>query len=312
MGHILKINPVFKEMIWGGHKLKDVYGYNIPSDHTGECWAISAHKNGDCTISNSEYQGKNLSWLFNNHRELFGNIEGDQFPLLVKIIDAKNDLSVQVHPNDEYAKVHENSLGKTECWYVLQADEGTKMVMGHHASNKEEFIKAIENDDYDNLLNSFTINKGDFFYIPSGTLHAICSGSLIYEAQQSSDITYRVYDYHRKDKDGNERQLHVKQSIDVTNVPANINKNKLFVNTKLDHGTKTRYVESEFFIVDKYSLTIGENIIKNDKPFMMVSIIEGEGTIEDMPVKKGDHFVVCSDQKEVLFNGSMDVMITTL
>lgn len=103
-----------------------------------------------------------------------------------------------MHPDDVYAKEHENSLGKTECWFVLQADEETKMVMGHHAKTKDEFVKAIENDDYDNLLNSFKIKAGDFFYIPSGTLHAICSGSLIYEAQQSSDITYRVYDYHRK------------------------------------------------------------------------------------------------------------------
>ena len=108
MGHILRMNPVFKEMIWGGTKLKDIYGYEIPSDHTGECWAISAHKNGDCTIADGEYKGKTLSWLFENHRELFGNIEGDQFPLLVKIIDAKNDLSVQVHPDDAYAKEHEN------------------------------------------------------------------------------------------------------------------------------------------------------------------------------------------------------------
>lgn len=312
MGHILKVKPVFKEMIWGGHKLRDVYGYDIPSDNTGECWAISAHKNGDCEVENGEFAGKTLSWLFNNHRELFGNIEGDQFPLLVKIIDAKNDLSVQVHPNDEYAGIHENSLGKTECWYVLQADEGTKMVMGHHAKTHEEFVKAIENDDYDNLLNSFEINKGDFFYIPSGTLHAICSGSLIYEAQQSSDITYRVYDYHRKDKDGNERQLHVQQSIDVTTVPADITNNKLFVNSHLDHGTKTRFVDSEFFKVDRYLMKSGENIIKNDAPFQMVSIINGEGTIDDMEVKMGDHFIICSDKLETLFNGEMEVMITTL
>ena len=172
----------------------------------------------------------------------------------MKIIDAKDDLSVQVHPNDEYAKDHEDSLGKTECWYVLQADEGTKMVMGHHAKTKEEFVKAIEEDDYENLLNSFEIQEGDFFYIPSGTLHAICSGSLIYEAQQSSDITYRVYDYHRKDKDGNERQLHVQQSIDVTNVPAQISGNKSFDEILLENGTKVRYVESDFFKVDCYRI----------------------------------------------------------
>lgn len=311
MGHILKMKPVFKEMIWGGHKLKDVYGYEIPSDHTGECWAVSAHKNGDCTIENSEFAGKTLSWLFEHHRELFGNIEGEEFPLLVKIIDARDDLSVQVHPNDEYARVHENSLGKTECWYVLQADEGTKMVMGHHAKTKDEFIKAIEEDDYDNLLNSFAIEKGDFFYIPSGTLHAICSGSLIYEAQQSSDITYRVYDYHRKDQDGNERQLHVQQSIDVTNVPAQIDSSKSFSETQLENGTKVRYVESEFFKVDCYRLN-GKNTVENHVPFQMVSVIEGEGMIDGQSVKKGDHFLICSDQKETVFDGTMDVMIATL
>ena len=311
MGHILKMKPVFKEMIWGGHKLRDVYGYEIPSDHTGECWAISAHKNGDCTIENSEFAGRTLSWLFENHRELFGNIEGKEFPLLVKIIDARDDLSVQVHPDDEYAKVHEDSLGKTECWYVLQADEGTKMVMGHHAKTKEEFIKAIEEDDYDNLLNSFAIEKGDFFYIPSGTLHAICSGSLIYEAQQSSDITYRVYDYHRKDKDGQERQLHVQQSIDVTNVPAQIKSSKSFAESRLENGTKVRYVESEFFKVDCYKLN-GRNTVENDAPFQMVSVIEGEGMIGGQSVKKGDHFLICSDQKETVFEGTMDVMIAAL
>ena len=185
------------------------------------------------------------------------------------------------------------------------------MVMGHHAKTKDEFVKAIENDDYDNLLNSFKIKAGDFFYIPSGTLHAICSGSLIYEAQQSSDITYRVYDYHRKDADGNERQLHVQQSIDVTNVPADIDQNKEFPQTILENGTKTRYVDSEFFKVDRYQLN-GKNVIKNDEPFMMVSITEGTGIFEGNEVKKGDHFVICSDQKEVTFDGDMEVMIATL
>ena len=311
MGHVLKMKPAFKEMIWGGHKLRDVYSYDIPSDNTGECWAISAHKNGDCLIADGEFEGKSLSWLFDNHRELFGGIEGNQFPLLVKIIDAKNDLSVQVHPNDEYAGEHEHSLGKTECWYVLQADEGTNMVMGHHAKSKEEFVKAIEEDDYDNLLNKFQIKKGDFFYIPSGTLHAICSGSLIYEAQQSSDITYRVYDYHRKDKDGHERQLHVQQSIDVTNISADADQQKEFVSVPLENGTRTCMVESEFFKVYSYKMT-GKNTVANDAPFQMVSVIDGEGTLNGDAVKKGDHFVICSDQKETNFDGNMEVMITTL
>lgn len=311
MGHILKIKPVFKEMIWGGSKLKDIYGYEIPSDHTGECWAISAHKNGDCTIADGEFVGESLSSLFATHRELFGNMEGEQFPLLVKIIDAKNDLSVQVHPDDAYAKEHENSLGKTECWLVLQADEGTKMVMGHHAKTKEEFVKAIKEDDYDNLLNSFEVKEGDFFYIPSGTLHAICSGSLIYEAQQSSDITYRVYDYHRKDKDGKERQLHVKQSIDVTTVPASNSTEQNFKVETLEDATRTEYVKSEFFTVLKYEIN-GSICIPNDAPFQLVSVIDGEGKLEGKDAKKGDHFIICSDQAQTKVEGKLCLMIATL
>ncbi len=311
MGHILKMKPVFKEMIWGGKKLRDVYGYDIPSDHTGEAWTISAHKNGNCMIENTEYAGMTLAQLFDEHRELFGNIDGDQFPLLVKFIDANDNLSVQVHPDDAYAAKYENSLGKTECWYVLQADEGTQMVMGHHAKTKEEFVKAVEEDDYDHLLNTFKIKEGDFFYIPSGTLHAICSGSLIYEAQQSSDITYRVYDYHRKQKDGSERQLHVQQSIDVTKVPADIAQQNDFVSSDLENGSRTTLIESEFFTVDKYDLN-GKNTIINDKPFQMVSVIEGSGTLDTMEVKKGDNFVICSDQQETILDGTMQVMIASL
>lgn len=311
MGHILKMKPVFKEMIWGGKKLRDVYGYDIPSDHTGEAWTISAHKNGNCMIENTEYAGMTLAQLFDEHRELFGDIDGDQFPLLVKFIDANDNLSVQVHPDDAYAAKYENSLGKTECWYVLQADEGTQMVMGHHAKTKEEFVKAVEEDDYDHLLNTFKIKEGDFFYIPSGTLHAICSGSLIYEAQQSSDITYRVYDYHRKQKDGSERQLHVQQSIDVTKVPADIAQQNDFVSSDLENGSRTTLIESEFFTVDKYDLN-GKNTIINDKPFQMVSVIEGSGTLDTMEVKKGDNFVICSDKQETILDGTMQVMIASL
>ena len=310
MSHLLKIQPVFKEVVWGGHKLKDIYGYDIPSDSTGEAWAISAHKNGDCTILNTEYNGTTLRTLYNEHRELFGNLKDDEFPLLVKFIDANGDLSVQVHPNDEYAGKHENSLGKTECWYVLQADDNTSMVMGHHAKTKEEFVKAIETDDYDNLLNKFNIHEGDFFYIPSGTLHAICSGSLIYEAQQSSDITYRVYDYHRKDKDGNERQLHVQQSIDVTNVPANASSTNV-KEVKLENGMKKEFVRSEFFKLDGYFLN-GKEVIKNNSPFLMISIIKGSGKLNDEEVKLGDHFVACSDVNEITLDGDMQVMVCYL
>ena len=307
------LQPAGKDYLWGGDRLHTLFGKQLPLHPLAETWECSTHPDGCSIVASGIDKGKTLTEVLQQHPEFLGakTSTTSDLPVLVKLIDAAKDLSVQVHPDDAYAKEHENSLGKTECWFVLQADEGTKMVMGHHAKTKEEFIKAIENDDYEHLLNSFKIKEGDFFYIPSGTLHAICSGSLIYEAQQSSDITYRVYDYHRKDADGNERQLHVKQSIDVTNVPANIDQNKEFLQTTLENGIKTRYVDSEFFKVDRYELT-GKNVIQNDNPFMMVSITEGSGTLEENKVKKGDHFVVCSDQKEVDFDGTMTVMICTL
>ena len=311
MGHLLKMKPVFKEMIWGGTRLKEEYGYAIPSDHTGECWAISAHPNGDGMIVSGEFAGQTLSQVFNEHKELFGNIKDEQFPLLVKIIDASRDLSVQVHPDDTYAKIHENSLGKTESWYVLGVKENTQMVMGHFAKSKEELIERIENNEYDQLLNRFPIKKGDFFYIPSGTIHAICAGSLIYEAQQSSDITYRVYDYNRKDANGNLRQLHVKQSIDVIQVPYDSSKQSQPQVIKNVNYDEIIYAKSKFFTVKKWNVK-SSTTITHQEPFSLVSIIEGQGTMNEYAVKKGDHFVVCSDVNELKLDGQMEIMVTTL
>lgn len=311
MGHILFMEPVFKEMIWGGHRLKDVYNYPIPSDSTGECWAISAHKNGDCTILNGEYTGKKLSALYHQHRELFGNIDSSEFPLLIKIIDASLDLSVQVHPDDDYAAEHEHSLGKTECWYVLDAKPHTQMVMGHRAQTKEELIKCIENDEYERLLNKFEIKPGDFYYIPSGTIHAICSGSLIYEAQQSSDITYRVYDYHRKDKAGNERQLHVQQSIDVISVPYQETSQNDRGKEITDTYIRTHLIKAPYFSVSKLDI-LKKTRLTHNQLFSLFSVIEGEGAVNDTPIKKGQHFIVCHDVKMLDFDGQLTLMMTTL
>ncbi len=311
MGHILFVEPVFKEMIWGGSRLKDVYNYPIPSDKTGECWAISAHQNGDCEIANSEYKGMKLSELYAKERHLFGNIQAEKFPLLIKIIDANQDLSVQVHPDNEYAREHEHSLGKTECWYVLDTKEHTQMVMGHHAKTKEELIKCIEHDEYDLLLNKFEIKQGDFYYIPSGTIHAICSGSFIYEAQQSSDITYRVYDYHRKDKDGNERELHVKQSIDVTTVPYEATSQDNINKEVYETYSRTQYIKAPYFTVSKLDIT-NKTILSHTEPFSLISVIDGEGSVNGNPLVKGQHFIVCHDVDTLEFDGQLSLMMTTL
>ena len=195
--------PIFHGKIWGGRKLETEFGYEIPDGPIGECWAISAHPNGDCVVAGGAWDGKHLSELWDEHRELFGGVEGDRFPLLVKIIDAKDHLSVQVHPDDAYAAEHENgSLGKRECWYVLAVDPGTKIVIGQHAHDRAELAAMIEEGRWEDMLNLVPCRVGDFFPIEPGTVHAIQGGTLILETQQSSDVTYRVYDYDRVGDDG--------------------------------------------------------------------------------------------------------------
>ena len=158
---IIFLQPVFKQMIWGGKRLKTDFGYDIPGDDTGECWAISAHPNGDCTVREGEYEGWHLSRLWSEHRELFGDEEGEVFPLLTKIIDARADLSIQVHPDDTYAGEHENgSLGKTEMWYVLDAAKGSEIIYGFREdTDREEVEKALKEKKIDSLLRHVPIEK---------------------------------------------------------------------------------------------------------------------------------------------------------
>lgn len=216
----LFLQPVFKERIWGGTTLNDAFGYDIPTEHTGECWAISAHPNGPSIIENGPYAGMTLDNLYREYPDLFGNLKEEVFPLLTKILDANMDLSVQVHPDDSYAMLHENGeLGKTECWYIIDCKEDADMIFGHNAKTKEELQQQIQEGKWNDLLRRVKIKPGDFFYVPSGTIHALCEGKLVLETQQSSDTTYRVYDYDRRDAEGNLRDLHLEKAIEVTTVP---------------------------------------------------------------------------------------------
>ncbi|NLK27942.1 MAG: mannose-6-phosphate isomerase, class I [Clostridiales bacterium] len=308
MKNILFLEPVFKSMIWGGNKLETKFGYSIPSDHTGECWAISAHKNGDCTIKNGPYEGKTLSWLWDNHRELFGNSQEEIFPLLIKIIDAKSDLSIQVHPDDEYARTRENgSLGKTECWYILECDEDAKIVIGHNAKDKEELKEMIAQKRWQDLIRLRPIKKGDFFQINPGTVHAIKGGTMILETQQSSDITYRLYDYDRLDN-GKPRELHIDKSIDVIQCPhvdVEVGGNSL--------GDEAYHMEElikcKYYTVKKISLH-GEKEFDQNQPFLNVSVIEGSGEIDGTALKKGDHFILPSDYGTYQLKGNMDLIVS--
>ncbi|NLY44556.1 MAG: mannose-6-phosphate isomerase, class I [Tissierella sp.] len=313
-GKVFFFEPIFKEKIWGGGRLKD-FGYDIPSDMVGECWGISSHPNGQSVVKNGEYMGKTLGELWEGHRELFGGIIGEKFPILVKIIDANDDLSVQVHPGDEYAEEYENGeLGKTECWYILDCQRDAELIYGIKANYREELNEMIDKGQWDSLLQTISIKKGDFLYVPSGTVHALKAGTLILEIQQNSDTTYRLYDYNRRDEQGNLRELHIQKSKDVIEVPF-INRQPIPEIVNVDGMTKTKFIESQYFTVEKYEVNGQVNIV-NGHPFMLMSVIEGEGLLfidgEVYPITKGDHFMLSAQANKFSLNGSISIIVSYL
>ena len=312
---ILFVEPVFKQMIWGGDKLAKEWGYEIPSDHTGECWAVSAHPNGDCTIRGGRYNGKRLSELWETAPEIFGNVDSDRFPLLIKIIDAKSDLSIQVHPDDEYAAKHENgSLGKTECWYILDAPDGAELVIGHNARDKAELCDMVRNGKWEDFLRHVPVKKGDFIQIDPGTVHAIKGGIEILETQQNSDITYRVYDYDRL-TDGRKRPLHVDQSLDVITVPAKAAEDSLIsadtINSRSKKNMLNLLISCDYYRVWQLK-TDGIAGFEQEYPFLIMSVIDGDGLINGQYIKKGDHFILPDGFGRVELRGNMKMIASSV
>ncbi len=288
---IYKMNPIFKKYLWGGNKLKEIYGKETPYDITAESWEIASHKNGETTVCGGEDSGMTIKQLADKYKEkLLGdkiyNESYDKFPLLIKLIDARENLSVQVHPNDEQAaKLENGELGKTEMWYVMEAEEGAGLIYGFKQDiSKEQFKEAIENNTLMDYVNFVECKKGDCFFIPAGMLHAIGKGLLIAEIQQNSDTTYRVYDYDRKDKNGNGRELHIEKAIEVTNCAVTE------VNSKSSESGIL--AECKYFTTEKINLQ-GEHIIEVSRDrFEILIICEGNAMINGIVYKSGDTLLV--------------------
>lgn len=304
------LKPVFQEKIWGGSRLRSVFGFDIPNDKIGEDWAISAHPHGVSVVENGEYQGQKLDELWQNHKELFGNPTEPVFPLLIKILDAEDELSVQVHPDDAYGMKHEGELGKTECWYIIDAEPGAEIIYGHHAKTREELAEMIQGGRWDDLLKKVPVKKGDFFYVPSGTIHAIGKGIMILETQQSSDTTYRVYDYDRKDANGNTRELHIQQSIDVTTVPA-ITPQIQMKEVRKGNSSIVTYLETEFFNVYEWDIK-GITSFKKQAPYTLATVIDGAGELvvneKIYPLTKGASFILPNDVTEWTVQGELSII----
>lgn len=311
--NIIFMKPVYKDYIWGGEKLKNKFNKNTPFERTAESWEISSNINGICEIQNEEFRGKNLRELFENRNikeKIFGKRTKKlkEFPFLIKFIDAKENLSIQVHPDDEYAKKIGQENGKTEMWYIIETENDGKIIGGLNKKlTKSELQDVIENDKIKEYLNYIDIKKGDSIYIPAGTVHAILKNTLICEIQQNSDITYRVYDWDRKDKDGKGRQLHKKEAIEIIkteNVPTIIHSTEKLQCQKI--------IESEFFKVEKINCKEIYKDCSDANTFYAINVIEGEGKIQisanEYKIKKGDSFIVPATLGQYIIKGKLQFL----
>ena len=308
MKQIIYLEPVLKENLWGGTRLAE-YGYDLPSDHVGECWGVSAYPSSCCTVRGGKYHGRRLDDLWREEPELFGRTKEPQdFPLLIKIIDAQQDLSIQVHPDDDYAREHENgACGKTECWYVLDAQPGATIVIGHHAQSKEDLERMIADGRFRDLIRKVPVKAGDFFQIEPGTVHAIKAGTMVLETQESSDVTYRLYDYDRL-QNGKKRPLHIKQSIDVIRTPFEPKQIRP-VTCSMSAAKLTKYFDCRFYTVYKLEAN-GIADVPLSGMFHTMSVIDGEGYLDGGRVEKGDHLILTAGYGSMHVVGNFTAIVT--
>lgn len=310
----VKLTPAFKDNIWGGTRLKTEYNKHTDMKIVAESWELSTHKDGESRINGGEYDGLKLSeYIEKIGKDKLGKraLEFDYFPLLIKFIDAKNNLSIQVHPDDEYALKHEGEYGKTEMWYIMDAEKGSYLYYGFNRSiTKEEYEKRISDNTLLEVLNKVEVKKGDMFFIPSGTVHAIGSGILICEIQQNSNTTYRVYDYDRRDANGNPRQLHIKQAIDVSCLePSPAQKAPTIIADGVEELAKCKY-----FTVRKIDVDGEKTISAEDGSFRSLIFLSGQGTLtvgdSVITAEKGDSIFVPAQNTDYKISGKCEIILS--
>jgi mannose-6-phosphate isomerase len=318
---IVKLKPAFQNYLWGGTKLKELYNKKVDLDKVAESWELSNHKDGQSIVASGTYEGLKFGDYLNKiGRESLGTNcdQFDDFPVLIKFIDAKTSLSVQVHPDDEYALRVEKEHGKTELWYVMDCEEDSFLYYGVNRDiSKYEFKQRIENNTVLEVLNKISIKKGDVFFIEAGTIHAIGSGIVICEIQQNSNKTYRIYDFGRVDKNGNTRELHIDKAIDVVK----LEKTDEHINIvdkfeKFENYTKRKLSSCKYFTVFKYDV-LTECLINVDKAsFNSVIILEGDGRVVNDNVSidftKGDSLFIPANTGDINIEGNCQFILTKI
>ena len=313
----LLLKPAVKDYLWGGTKLKTEYGYQTDCAIAAEAWVLSCHKDGADIVQNGEYAGKTLADVLAVWgKDALGSRAAAfaYFPLLIKLIDAKQKLSVQVHPDDAYALSHEGEYGKTEMWYVVDCEEGAQLIYGFDREvSKEEFERRIKDNTLTGICNFVPVHKGDVFFIEAGTLHAIGEGILIAEVQQNSNTTYRVSDYGRLGADGKPRPLHIEKALEVTKrqKPA-IPYGKVGKTVTTAYGTVRDLAACQFFTAKIIDLNGTFSCMEPDS-FLSFLILEGnakvEGETETLSVQKGDSVFVPAGEK-VQISGNAEILFS--
>jgi len=295
----MKLTPYISETIWGGNRLAEEYDIDPQGRaNCAEAWALSAHPKGSSVVQNGVYAGMRLDALYAMAPGLFGHIDARGFPILVKLIDARDDLSVQVHPRDTDSVLRPGEAGKTECWYILDARPGAKLYLGfRRAVSREEFARAIERQTLMDLVQAFEVRAGEFYFIPAGTLHAIGRGVLLAEVQQNSDTTYRAYDYGRL-QNGAARQLHVEQALAVTDL------------TPYKPSRQTR-AACEYFSVEEWR---GDFMGSADESFVSLLVLDHTGTLlcagMELSLRKGDSVLIPAGAGEFRAAGECRGLVT--
>ncbi|MDR0987675.1 MAG: class I mannose-6-phosphate isomerase [Ruminococcus sp.] len=310
----LLMEPVLKDYIWGGNRLSEVFGKKSDLEKVAESWEVSTQNGNQSRIANGEYEGMPLDeYIALNREKILGKncAQMTEFPVLIKLIDAKDNLSVQVHPNDEY--VENGQSGKTEMWYVVDAEPDASIILGFSREiTKDEFIRRIKNNTLLEVLNKIPVKKGDVFYVKAGTLHAIGKGILIAEIQQNSDITYRVFDYGRTDKNGNPRELHINDALEVTKrTPPEDDYKSL--NLTCGDG-ETLLVKNRYFCV--YKCVDTKTINVTDESFCVLLFIDGDGELlyegKQLKVRRGDSVFIPAGFGKINLEGNFTALKTTI
>lgn len=308
------LEPEFKDYIWGGQKLKKIFHKQVKNEEcTAESWEISTNENGESIIKNGEYAGKTLTELFADlsvREAIFGTrcASLHKFPLLIKLIDANNSLSVQVHPDNKYAIKNESSFGKTEMWYILDCEPDAQIICGvKQGVTKKMLEEAMNSEKIAEYLNYIDVHKGDAIFIPSGTIHALLGKTLVAEVQQNSNVTYRVYDWGRVGKDGKPRELHIQKALDVIDLEQNPQIKNIDSNSP-----KVSVVASDFFMTDKINVKTCFQEEISDESFLAFNVIEGNGNLKVQnqiyEITKGDSFIIPANAKQYELQGEMELL----